>query len=84
MIDLIVLIRINKKDYGIEKYIRKFRDFLIKLDFSGKLCENSFYIVPLYFILQIDISKVRIVNIFLTKIWKISVMLNPFFKYAGI
>lgn len=56
----------------------------MKLDFSGKLCENSFYIVPLYFILQIDIGKVRIVNIFLTKILKISVMLNPFFKQAGI
>lgn len=40
----------------------------MKLDFSGKLYENSFYIVPLYFILQIDIGKVRIVNIFLTKI----------------
>lgn len=53
--------------------------FQIKLDFSGKLFENSFYIVPLYFILQIDIGKVRIV-----KIWKISVMLNPFFKCTGI
>lgn len=69
---------------GLKNILESSGIFLIKLDFSGKLCENSFYIVPLYFILQIDISKVRIVNIFLTKIWKISIMLSPFFKYAGI
>lgn len=49
---------------GLKNILESSGIFLIKLDFSGKLCENSFYIIPLYFILQIDIGKVRIVNIF--------------------
>lgn len=55
---------------GLKNILESSGIFLIKLDFSGKLCENSFYIVPLYFILQIDIGKVRIVNFSLLKFEK--------------